>query len=310
MKDFLSFSKKIPNSQYILLIPVVFIAGAFAVVVIIFALYISSLQIRPQPFTLPALASYPKVDNIYVPLSAEAAVVMDNDSKKILFSKNSDLRFSPASTTKLMTTLVGLQTYKLDDVLEVKRNGVEGTVVGFLPGQKVTFRNLLYGMLLPSGNDAAFVVADNYPGGEKAFVARMNEMAQILHLDNTHFGDPAGLNDDYTYTTVVDLAHLASIALQQPIVRQVVQTTYATVTTMDGTQFPVESTNKLLGLYGIDGVKTGHTEGAKDVLIASTMHDNHKIITVVMHSDDRFADTVALMQNIVGSISFETIDPQ
>jgi D-alanyl-D-alanine carboxypeptidase len=204
-----------------------------------------------------------------------------------------------------MTFLTALSYYHLDDILEIKTAFVEGSIVGFSLGQKVTFKNLLYGMMLPSGNDAALAIAQNYPGGEDAFIAQMNQNVKKWHLYNTHFADPAGLLDDATYTTVIDLARLSSIAMKNPVFAQIVGTKAITIETIDGKNiFSIKNLNQLLGLYGIDGIKTGYTEEAQGVLVTSVMNENHRSIIVVMRSQDRFTDTISLIQSIVNNLTY------
>lgn len=251
--------------------------------------------------TYPIL-TIPKNANI----SAGTAVVIDSNSGVIVYAKNPQVRFSPASTAKIMTALVGLNTYQLDDVLTVRGPlDTEGSGLGLIIGETMTFRNLLVGMFLPSANDAAQTVAENYPNGEQAFVSQMNKEAQLYHLNNTHFGDPAGLEDDINYTTVLDLARLTSVLLKNPIIREIINQKVATITTADGLiSFDIKNRNILVGLYGINGVKTGYTDGAKEVLVTSVQRGNHSYIIVVMDSDDRFADTLKLVQNILPNITY------
>ncbi len=262
-------------------------------------------QVEAAPSILFTPSEIPILGRNYIPdISAEAAYVMDSDSKTMLFSKREDLRFSPASTTKIMTALVGLEAYQLHDVLTIQREGVVPVVVGFPKGVGVTFENILYGMFLPSGNDAAYAVGDNYPGGMNAFVAAMNNKAQSLHLASTHYGDPVGLVDDEDYTTVRDLALLASVAVSRPELAKIVQTKYYTIVDTAGNRYPLKNINQLLGKYGVNGIKTGYTEEAGQVLVTSSLQKGHTIIIVVMKSKDRFADTEKLLQMIQDNVTF------
>ncbi|HEX7042204.1 MAG TPA: hypothetical protein VF189_03050, partial [Patescibacteria group bacterium] len=141
------------------------------------------LQVKKAPFVLSKPSYIPILEKKYFPeISAKAAYVMEDNTKMVLYSKREDLRFSPASTTKIMTALVGLDYYKLNDILTIQRSNVIPVVVGFSKGVGVTFENLLYGMFLPSGNDAAYAVGDNYPGGIDGFAQAMNKKAKELHL--------------------------------------------------------------------------------------------------------------------------------
>lgn len=288
----------------------------FAVVVLVgYSIYgslqalIYILTIHPLRIVLPLAAPYPIISkNISPNISAESAIVMDMNSQIIVYSKNLSFRFSPASTTKLMTALTGFSYFHSTDVLSIKTGYVEPVTVGFQLGQEVRFIDLLYGMLIPSGNDAALAISQNYPGGETAFVAAMNSNARALHLLNTHYGDPIGLTDDETYTTVLDLARLTRVALENPTIKQIVGTKYATISTIDGTEsFPLKSTNVLLGQDGVTGVKTGYTEGAGEVLVSSVVRGDHTFIIIVMKSEDRFADTETLIHEVVDRVTFVSI---
>lgn len=252
------------------------------------------------------LNPYPYIQHINSPeVTANAAIIVDRNSQVILFSKNPQLRFSMASTTKIMTAITGLDYYKLDDVLTIKKSRVEGSGLGLIPGEQYTFESLLYAMMLPSANDAAQAIADNYPGGAGAFVERMNNKAATLHLTNTHFADPSGLDDDGDYTTVVDLARLASHAISNPTFVEITSTKYKNIANVSNTrQFQLLNLNKLLGTQGVTGIKTGTTEGAGEVLVTSTVKNNHTYIIVVMQSTNRFADTAALMNFIDQNVQY------
>lgn len=262
--------------------------------------YASSVNTKLNP--------YPFVQQVVLPqVSANAAIIVDADSQVILFSKNPELRFSMASTTKIMTALTGLDHYQLNDVLTIKSVGVEGSGLGFVPNDQFTFESLLYAMMLPSANDAAQAIADNYPGGADAFVAKMNEKAAALHLDKTHFADASGLNDDGDYTTVVDLARLASYAITNPTLSKISSTKYKTISNQSFTrQYPLTNLNRLLGTDGVTGLKTGTTEGAGEVLVTSTVKNGHTYIIVVMQSQNRFADTSTLMKFIEQNVQYVT----
>ncbi len=264
-------------------------------------------------------AAYPKLStsafgyNVYFPdITANGAIIMDDKSKVVLFSKNQEKKFSMASTTKIMTALVALDHYTPDDMLSVKRRHNEGVTVGLQPGQKFYFLDLLYAMLLPSGNDAAKVIAENYPGGELAFVKEMNDKAKNLFLSNTYFVDPTGLNKD-DQTTVVDLARLASYAMRDQRFSTIVQTKQRTISDVSGEAvFTLFNLNKLLGYYNVTGVKTGFTDEAGGILVTSRQDPpagGQKTIIVVMKSVDRFADTERLLAILDQNITYQPIRP-
>lgn len=255
---------------------------------------------------------YPQVNYPYTPLiSAQGAVVLDKDSQVVLFEKNSKIRFSPASTTKIMSALVALEYYKPGDLLTIYRSNVEGTTLKLIQGDKLTFENLLYAMMLPSSNDATLAIAENYPGGEDAFVARMNEKARVYHLVDTHFEEPIGLLDKEDYTTAIDLARLASIALNNPEFSKVVSTKKKDVISESGNKYRLANLNRLLEIPGVNGVKTGYTEGAGQVLVTSRniQGQNADLIIVVMQSLDRFKDTEILLNYLDNNITYLSIHP-
>ena len=253
---------------------------------------------------------YPVLLQNYEPyVSAQSAVILDNGSKKILFAKNQDLRFSMASTVKIMSALTALEQFAYNDILTVKRDFNEGSLLGFEVGEQIYFDDLLYGLLLPSGNDAAYVLADNYPGGVEAFVKRMNEKAKEYNLNDTHFYDPAGLNDDQNYTTVVDLARISSAALENPTLARVVSTQRKVFTDVSGQRmYDVYNLNKLLGTQGVIGLKTGTTQGAGEVLTTAVRTGDKEYIIVVMKSEDRFTDTQSLLNLIYDNVKYLTPD--
>lgn len=299
-----------------------FLLGVFFVLLLAFLLLdqslksqISQKQIHSPPFSLPKIASYPQIKSILgtrigealqgeaLNLSAQAALILDDDSKVVLFVKNPNLRFSMASTTKIMTALTALDYYHLGDILTIQDDNVEGVVVGFKKGERVSFESLLYAMLLPSGNDAAKAIAQNYPGGESEFIKKMNQKALLFNLNNTHFSDPTGLDDDNNYTTSIELARLASIALKNKTFAEIVSTKYKVIEDNLANFYLLENLNKLLGADGVNGVKTGFTDEAGGVLVTSKVENGRTIIIVVMRSKDRFLDARKLL-GILGNISY------
>lgn len=272
--------------------------------------YVKNFRLEKLPAVGEKLSSYPVLSGSTLPiLSAQSAIVMDDDSKTILFSKNPALRFSTASTAKIMTALVALDFYKMKDILTVQSDNAEPFVLGFKTGERFKFLDLLYSLLLPSANDAALALAENYPGGESAFVEKMNETARRLYLTNTHFGDPAGLLDGQDYTSVLDLARLASFALKNKDFAKIVSTTHKVFSSLDGKEYSVYNRNKLLGVDGVDGIKTGYTEEAGEVLVTSKMKDGHRLILAVMGSTDRFLDTLSLLNLTSDKITYLPIHP-
>lgn len=275
------------------------------------------LAIRPTTFSFSP-APYPIVKSVLaaksnalqksqVYVSAKAYAIMDDESKVVIAVKNEKTRFPMASTAKIMTAIIGLEQFSLDSVLTVRSSSISGSIVGLVPGDDFYFRDLLYAMLLPSGNDAALTIADNYPGGQDAFIAAMNKKAAELSLSATHFADPSGIGEDNT-TTVIDLAWLASLAIKNDVIADIVKTKRATITNVSKSKiYPLNNLNKLLGTDGVNGIKTGFTDEAGGVLTTSQKVENHSFIIVVMGSKERFADTQELLQSITKNVTFQNV---
>ncbi len=298
--------KNIERDLSLLLIPVILF-----VVLQILSIYLKTINTKTSAIALASQSfGSPVTDYTFFnrpitpPITAEAAIIIDRDSKTVLFEKNAHLRFSMASTTKIMTALVALDHFKPDDILTTVTSHVEGVNVGVEIGDRLYFKDALFAMLLPSGNDIAYLIAQNYPGGEDAFIQAMNKKAKSLHFKNTHYADPAGLNDDGNYTTASELAQLAAVASENPTLADVTATKSKIIQTVDGTRvFTLTNLNQLLGQYGVIGMKTGHTEGAGDVLITSAIDSGHTYIIVVMRSQNRFADTEMLLSSLISSVT-------
>lgn len=270
---------------------------------------IAKSNIKPTPIAF-VQQEYPELTNKYDPIiSARGAIVVDRDSQVALYEKNPNIRFSPASTTKIMSALVALEYFKPDDVLTVINPYSDGVVLQLSENEQFRFKDLMYAMMLPSANDAAKTIAANYPGGETVFVARMNEKAKELGLINTNYADPAGLLDTIDYTTPIELARLASYAMQNPDFAKIVSTKKTTITNLFGKEYELENLNILLDLPGVNGVKTGFTQEAGQVLVTSKIipGTQKQVIVVVMQSEDRFGDTQTLLNYLDGNITYQTI---
>lgn len=269
----------------------------------------SYAKVNDVPFS-NSNQDYPSLDRENAPnISAQGAVVMDRDSQVVLYEKNKNLRFSPASTTKIMSALVALDHYKLDDTLTVNGSYKEGVILDLKPGEQFKFEDLLYAMMLPSANDASKVIAENYPGGESAFVEKMNEKSSELKLKNTYFADPAGLEDTQDHTTPIDLARLATYAKKNPTLEKVVSTKKRNIKNNLGEEYELENLNVLLNIPGVNGVKTGFTQEAGQVLVTSKklLGSEKEIIIVVMQSEDRFGDTQKLIEYVDNNLIYQSV---
>ena len=240
-------------------------------------------------------------------LNSRYAIVLDRNSKAILFAKNENQRVPMASTTKMMTAIVLLENLgvnnnlTLDTQVEVCKEAgtIGGSRLGLKTGDKITVNNLLYGLMLCSGNDAAIQIAVSIGGSVEGFANLMNKKAQDLGLENTHFVTPHGLDKPEHYTTAYELALIADYALNIEKISQVVNTKTYTVT-INGYSKTINNTNELLGyLNGVNGVKTGFTNGAGRCLVTSVNRNGFNIITVVLGADTkkfRTKDSISLIE--------------
>jgi D-alanyl-D-alanine carboxypeptidase len=230
-------------------------------------------------------------------LTARSVLIIDYDSGSIIYQKNADSTHLPASTTKIMTALVTLDSYDLDQVLTVPELTYEGQDIQLRKGEQITVENLLNALLVASANDAAETLAANYPKGRAAFIAAMNQKAKDLFLDNTHFVNPTGFDESGQYTTPFDLVKLAKTLLSDPLLAQIVATKKTEVYNVDHSiVHPVSNINQLLGqVAGLKGVKTGWTTNAGECLTTFVDRDGARIMTVVLGSEDRFGETTQLI---------------
>ncbi len=243
-------------------------------------------------------------------LSAQAALVLDERSGSVLFEHNSAARLAPASTTKLLTALVALDTFQLSDTLTVSNlQGLDGARIGFFVGEALTLDQLLYALLIQSGNDAALVISRSHPEGEQGFVADMNEKAVALGLTSTHVTNAMGFDHPDHYSTARDLGILAREVMKVPLLRSIVAQPETIITDVTG-QFShrISSTNVLLSDAAIIGIKTGTTDEAGQVLITQREENGRSLLMVIMGSEDRYADTTRLQQWIDQEIIWITPD--
>lgn len=224
-------------------------------------------------------------------LSREA-VVYDRSSGTVLWGKNENTPVPMASTTKIMTAIVMMEqigTERLNEEVVVSKEAANtiGSRLGLHTGDKITYNDLLYGLMLCSGNDAAVEIAISTAGSIANFADLMNKKAEELELTNTHFVTPHGLDREGHYTTALELAKITDYALKNPTIAQVISTKQYTVT-INGYQKTISNTNELLGyLNGVNGVKTGYTSKAGRCLVTSCTRDGFDIITVVLGADTR-----------------------
>ncbi len=226
-------------------------------------------------------------------VSAEAAVLMAADTGEILFSKNKDKKMSMASTTKIMTSLIALESGKQKNTITVKAEdiAVEGTSMGLLDGDKVTLETLVYGMLLPSGNDAANVTA-KYLSGKTDFITKMNLRAKQIGMNNTSFATPSGLDNESHYSTAYDMALLAKTAIKNPEFRYICsQSKISCVYGNPPYRRMLFNHNRLLReLDGCIGIKTGFTKKSGRCLVTAAERNNITLVAVTLNAPDDWND--------------------
>ncbi len=238
---------------------------------------------------------------------SKAYIIYDPAARVIVAGKNQFLRFSPASTAKIMAATIALENYPQEKILTANNmNKVEGSKMNLVEGERIRVIDLLYGMMLPSGNDAAFTIAENFDGGVNNFVYLMNKKAKDLNMDNTKFFDSDGY-DDKNYTTAFDLARLGAYAMQNPTFSKIVDTRSKIVTDESGEiEHRLNNLNELLNIPEVNGIKTGFTNEAGGVLVTSIKHINKNYIIVVLNTPDRFGDTENLIRSAVQKLKLVT----
>lgn len=253
---------------------------------------------QPKPTRIESFIQAPQV-------SARSAIVIDAQTGIVLYEKNPHLRHLPASLTKLATALTALETCPKDQVVTVNFVESEPNQMGLTLGDTLTVESLLYGLLVASANDAAYALANScsprLSAGQATpnqFVQEMNQLSIRLGMKNSHFTNPAGFDESAHFSTASDLAKLAKAAVANPLLSQIVATKSVVVNDITGVKtYYLENTNELLGeIDGIEGIKTGLTEGSLQDLVTKTKRNGNSVITVVLGSQDRFDETRKLIE--------------
>lgn len=234
-------------------------------------------------------------------LNARIGLIYDRNSKTILYEKNGKKQVPMASTTKIMTSIVVLENANLSDVVTINKKaaGTGGSRLGLKTNDKITVHDLLYGLMLRSGNDAAVALALHVGGSIEGFSTLMNKKAKEMGLVNSHFVTPHGLDEEEHYTTAYELACMADYALEIPKFKEIVGSKSYNIT-INGQSRIINNTNELLGnLNGVYGVKTGFTNGAGRCLVTACKRGKLDIITVVLGADTkkiRTSDSIKLIE--------------
>lgn len=251
---------------------------------------VASVAVLLCAFSAQSFAASEKTPEV----SAKSAVLIEAESGSIIYEKNSDEKLPMASTTKIMTALVALEHGDMEKNVEVKEDavGIEGSSIYLRCGEVILMRDLVYGLMLESANDAAAAIAYEISGGIEPFACLMNEMADKLGLENTHFTNPHGLDDEDHYTTASDLARLTAAALKNEEFRTIVSTYKKTIPLNgdEGTRLLLNH-NKLLRTYdNAIGVKTGFTKRSGRCLVSAAEQDGVTMIAVTLNAPNDWDD--------------------
>jgi len=240
-------------------------------------------------------------------ISAKYACVIDAMSGNVLYEKNAYEKHSMASTTKIMTALVALENKPLSDIVTASAEaaGTEGSSIYLKQGEKITLEDLLYGLMLASGNDAAVAIAEHVGGDVDTFAKMMTEKAKSLGLKNTSFKNPNGLDEEGHYTTAYDLAIITKAALENEKFKEIVSTKTKNISNADESYMRTLSNhNKLLKLYpDCIGVKTGYTKKTGRCLVSAAERDGFRIIAVTLNAPDDWNDHMRMLDYAFSSYS-------
>lgn len=228
-------------------------------------------------------------------ISAQKAILMDAATGRVLYEKNSETKSLIASTTKIMTALVVCEQCNVLDRVKIPKEavGVEGSSMYLREGEVLTVQELLYGLMLSSGNDAAVALAIYCGGTVEGFAELMNDKARLLGLNGTHFANPHGLDHPNHYSTAADLAKLSVYAMENPIFAQTVSTKNVTID-----KRCLQNHNKLLWrVEGADGIKTGFTKKAGRILVSSATREGRRLVCVTINDGNDWLDHASLLND-------------
>ena len=250
--------------------------------------------------------------------NSKSAILVENETGKVLYEKNADEKLAPASLTKMMTLLLTMERVdrgliKLNDTVRVSKNAANmgGSQVYLEENSEYTIEEIIKAVCIASGNDAAVVLAENIGGSIDNFVKMMNDKAKELHLDNTHFVNPYGLDADNHYSSARDIANLSRELLKHKSILKYTSLYEDHLVKKDGTSLWMVNTNKLVRFYnGIDGLKTGFTNNANYSISATGKFNNLRLIAVVMGEDtseNRNNDVVSMINYGKSNYKFKKI---
>lgn len=257
-----------------------------------------------------AVADYPRLvgEDLEKEISAQAMYIVDMDSAVPLYRRNERMIVYPASATKLVTALTAKRLYESEKIFTVGDLEFYPALMGLKPGDQVSREALLAGLLIPSGNDAAYTLAENAEGGYEGFVSEMNKTIQDLNLRDTHLTNPSGLPDDEHVSTARDLAHLLRAVVIDGDFIDLMRTKQKVVRGAQGQRYLLKSTNSLLGeLEGLLGGKTGYTLEAGEVLISIVERNERTVIIALLNSKDRAGETRILADWVFENFVWEEV---
>lgn len=252
------------------------------------------------PLLLFSIGMQYNPSNIKLPIvNCHSAILLDQASGRILYGKNQFKLLPMASTTKIMTAIVAIEKGNLKDQVIVSKRAasVSGSSVGLKAGDKITLEELLYGLMLRSGNDAAIAIAEHIGGSVEQFAELMNYKALEMGAYDTSFSSPHGLDDENHYTTAYDLAKITSYAMKNKFFTEIVQTKSISAGITGKFSKGYSNINKFLFSFrNADGVKTGYTGRAGKCLVASVNNGSERLIAVILNSNNRFSEAGKLME--------------
>ena len=256
-----------------------------------------SLVIYTLCLATPVWAQKPEAPR----LSSDYAILVDAYTGKVLYEKNADDKAYPASTTKILTLITALENSNRKEVVIISERAasMEGSSAYLKAGEKYTFSDILYGMMLPSGNDASVALAEHIGGSMENFVKLMNSSAKLMGAKNSSFVNSSGLPNENHYTTARDMAKIAVYAMQNKAFREIVSTEKVSWPRKNALQpYELRNTNQILGnFFGANGIKTGYTQVAQKCLVVSAKRKDLELIAVFFHSPkDCWDDGRALLQ--------------
>ncbi|GAA0076140.1 hypothetical protein UT300005_05180 [Clostridium sp. CTA-5] len=240
-------------------------------------------------------------------VNARCAIALDRDSGQVLFEQNGYEIVPMASTTKILTAIIAIEQGKLDDKVTISKNAasIRGSKVGYKAGEEITLKELVFGLMFKSGNDAAIAIAESLGGSIEGFAKIMNHYAKGIGVIDSHFESPHGLDSNSHYSSAYDLAILTAKGMKYDLFREIVGSKQISKDKYNFTR-DYNNINKILWLIPeANGVKTGYTGGAGKCLVSSINHKGRDIIIVVLNCPDRWNQTQKIYNHVLETVAFE-----